>query len=259
MEADNLWSLHIKDPDLKITLPETKSSPLKIGLLNRKGSYSNHPFLGANLLLVSGRVIYPTWWAPKWWDGPWKRYLPLKMAILGMNSLDFREGNPTNKNGITSSIMLSLSPRLKHHGALIVYNATRQSGCCQWLPRDACLQGCDLNKHRWNLDSMYQMWHIWLGGGSKLSLLLPLPGEIIQFDSYVQMGWFNHQLVTGEFFFKVVGFTEATAMASLSGEGGLISVIYLMYCCSNTFLKPPSSSGWRFLYVFMLPENPPDY
>ena len=31
-----------------ISLPETNSSPLKIGLPNRKGSYSNHPFLGAN-------------------------------------------------------------------------------------------------------------------------------------------------------------------------------------------------------------------
>ena len=39
------------------TLPETNSSPLKIGRApNRKGSYSNHPFLGANSLLVSGRV-----------------------------------------------------------------------------------------------------------------------------------------------------------------------------------------------------------
>ena len=211
MEADNLWSLHIKNPDLKISLPETKSSPLKIGLRNRKGSYSNHPFLGK--LAVSFREGNISNMIPKLMV--WKRYLPLKNAIVGINSLDFREGNPTNKNGITSSIMLSLSPRLKHHGALIVYNATRQSGCCHWLPRDPCLQGCDLNKHRWNLHSMHQMGHIWLGGGSKHFLLLPLPGEIIQFDSYVQMGWFNHQLVTGEFFFKVVGFTEATAMASL--------------------------------------------
>ena len=29
------------------TLPETNSSPLKIGLANRKGLYSNHTFLGA--------------------------------------------------------------------------------------------------------------------------------------------------------------------------------------------------------------------
>ena len=39
------------------TLPETKIFALKIGLPNRKGSYSNHPFLGAKL--VSGRV--PSW------------------------------------------------------------------------------------------------------------------------------------------------------------------------------------------------------
>ena len=30
-----------------------------IGLSNRKGSYSNHPFVGVNLLLVSGRVNRP--------------------------------------------------------------------------------------------------------------------------------------------------------------------------------------------------------
>ena len=37
------------------TLPEIESSPLKIGRdPNRKGLYSNHPFLGA--MLVSGRV-----------------------------------------------------------------------------------------------------------------------------------------------------------------------------------------------------------
>ena len=30
----------------KITLPETKSLPLKIGHPKRKGSYSNHPFSG---------------------------------------------------------------------------------------------------------------------------------------------------------------------------------------------------------------------
>ena len=39
------------------TLPETNSSPLKSYLPNRKGLYSNHPFSGVNLLLVSGRVI----------------------------------------------------------------------------------------------------------------------------------------------------------------------------------------------------------
>ena len=45
-----------KNPNInqKATLPETNSSPLKIGLPNRKGSYSNHPFSGA--MLVSGRV-----------------------------------------------------------------------------------------------------------------------------------------------------------------------------------------------------------
>ena len=47
----------------QLTLPETNSSPLKIGLPNRKGSYSNHPFSGANLLLVSGsRVTSKVWW-----------------------------------------------------------------------------------------------------------------------------------------------------------------------------------------------------
>ena len=39
-----------------ITLLGTDSSPLKIGHPKRKQSYSNHPFSGANLLLVSGRV-----------------------------------------------------------------------------------------------------------------------------------------------------------------------------------------------------------
>ena len=42
------------------TLPKTNSSPLKIGLPNRKGSYSNHPFSGVNSLLVSGRVAAST-------------------------------------------------------------------------------------------------------------------------------------------------------------------------------------------------------
>ena len=37
------------------TLPETNSSPLKIGLSKRKGSASNHPSSGANLLLVSDK------------------------------------------------------------------------------------------------------------------------------------------------------------------------------------------------------------
>ncbi len=41
-----------------LTLPETDSSlPLKIGHPKRKRSSSNHPFSGANLLLVSGRVL----------------------------------------------------------------------------------------------------------------------------------------------------------------------------------------------------------
>ena len=40
----------------KFTLPETNNSPLKIGHPKRTGAYSNHPFSGANLLLVSGRV-----------------------------------------------------------------------------------------------------------------------------------------------------------------------------------------------------------
>ena len=40
------------------TLPETNSSPLKIGHVSHKetSSYSNHPFSSANWLLVSGRV-----------------------------------------------------------------------------------------------------------------------------------------------------------------------------------------------------------
>ena len=40
----------------KFTLPETKSSPLKMGHPKRKRSYSNHPFSGANSLLRSGSV-----------------------------------------------------------------------------------------------------------------------------------------------------------------------------------------------------------
>ena len=39
------------------TLPETNSSPLKIGHPKRKRSYSKHPFSGAKML-VSGRVIW---------------------------------------------------------------------------------------------------------------------------------------------------------------------------------------------------------
>ena len=42
-----------------LTLPKTNSNfPLKIGLLPQKETrkYSKHPFSGANLLLVSGRV-----------------------------------------------------------------------------------------------------------------------------------------------------------------------------------------------------------
>ena len=44
------------------TLPEANSEwkPLKNWGPKRKGSYSNHPFSGANLLLVSGRVYKVT-------------------------------------------------------------------------------------------------------------------------------------------------------------------------------------------------------
>ena len=46
-----------------ITLPETNTSHLKIGFAKKEtSSSSNHPFSGANLLLVSGRVIY---WSEK--------------------------------------------------------------------------------------------------------------------------------------------------------------------------------------------------
>ena len=43
----------------KHTLSETNSSPLKIGLPKRKGSYSNHPILG--VMLASGRVYIYKW------------------------------------------------------------------------------------------------------------------------------------------------------------------------------------------------------
>ena len=58
---------------LIFTLLETNSSPLKTGHPKRKQSYSNHPFSGANLLLVSGRVII--WWSCKYQHVPreiWK-------------------------------------------------------------------------------------------------------------------------------------------------------------------------------------------
>ena len=42
---------------LESTLPKTNSSPLKIGRAPKGNSSSNHPFSGANLLLVSGRVL----------------------------------------------------------------------------------------------------------------------------------------------------------------------------------------------------------
>ncbi len=41
--------------DTASTLPEPNSSPLKIGRLKRKRSYSTHPFSGA--MLISGRVL----------------------------------------------------------------------------------------------------------------------------------------------------------------------------------------------------------
>ena len=41
----------------QLTLPETNSSPLKIGLPNRKGSYSNHPFFwGENVSFGEGSI-----------------------------------------------------------------------------------------------------------------------------------------------------------------------------------------------------------
>ena len=40
------------------TLPETNSSPLKIGRLTWKGSYSNHPFLGVKLAVSFREGIY---------------------------------------------------------------------------------------------------------------------------------------------------------------------------------------------------------
>ena len=37
---------------------------------------------------------------------------------------------------------------------------------------------------------------IQVDGGFKYFLILPLPGEMIQFDVHIfQMGWFNHHLV----------------------------------------------------------------
>ena len=38
--------------------------------------------------------------------------------------------------------------------------------------------------------------YLYLGGGFKDFLFLPLPGEMIQFDEHIfQVGWFNHQPV----------------------------------------------------------------
>ena len=54
----HIFSIRGHFPASYVTLPETNSSPLNIGHPKRKGSYSNHPFSGANLLLVSGRVVY---------------------------------------------------------------------------------------------------------------------------------------------------------------------------------------------------------
>ena len=50
-----------------ITLPETNSSPLKIGHTKGKGSSSNHPFLGA--ILVS-RSVYDWFQKKMWWFAP---------------------------------------------------------------------------------------------------------------------------------------------------------------------------------------------
>ena len=43
----------------KSTLPETNSSPLQIGHLKRKRSYSNHPFSGAFAVSFSEGIILP--------------------------------------------------------------------------------------------------------------------------------------------------------------------------------------------------------
>ena len=39
--------MSVSQESYRLTLPETNGSPLKIGLPNRKGSYSNHLFSGA--------------------------------------------------------------------------------------------------------------------------------------------------------------------------------------------------------------------
>ena len=62
----SLSSCLLSVPTIKlpsITLPETNTSHPKIGFAKKEtSSSSNHPFSGANLLLVSGRVIY---WSEK--------------------------------------------------------------------------------------------------------------------------------------------------------------------------------------------------
>ena len=75
-----------------LTLPKTNSSPLKIGY------YSNHPFSGANLLLVSGRV------RPK----------PKGMKRTVGISIHFREAVPWNARGVEAM----MGPQVMHYIAV---------------------------------------------------------------------------------------------------------------------------------------------
>ena len=74
-----------------ITLPRTNSSHLKIGLIKRKGSYSNHPFKGA--MLVSGRVFLSHFDTSQL-GGPSAWWLDLKAQIFAKQNVTVESPNP---------------------------------------------------------------------------------------------------------------------------------------------------------------------
>ena len=110
---DNECTWHVL-PSLKLTC-----SPLKIGLPNRKGSYSNHPFLGT--MLVSGRVSFLSTSHPR----------------------GFWHGKP--ENVMTWHLTLAIDPRSSRHSPGIWY-----IGVQSVLPAPAKKNTSDSAKGPWN-------------------------------------------------------------------------------------------------------------
>ena len=145
---------------LTSTLLETNSSPLKIGLPNRKGSYSNHPFLGAKIL-VSGRVIFTiqaVWQFFEWHQlYIWRsffgkvRVFPLSEARQWWYTAENERMSPEKGRTFNRKIMeisswfwgghVSFPGSIPKNSIIFWYQTPKPMNILKW-PRDPKINGC---------------------------------------------------------------------------------------------------------------------